>query len=81
MGRNIWCIYTETNSDDDDCPDDKPKCPEPDCEGDYLGLCTKEPIINCPCDVCLKVEDVFCENEACMGVGEDKNSLENCPYT
>ncbi|KAK4679626.1 hypothetical protein QC764_205795 [Podospora pseudoanserina] len=63
VGRDIWCIYTETNSDDDDCPDDKPKCPEPDCEGNYLGLCTKEPIINCPCDMCLKVEDVFCEDD------------------
>lgn len=85
--RNIWCIYIEINLDDDDCFDDKFECFKFDCEGNYFDFCIKEFIINCFCDVCFKVEDVFCEDEVCMGVGEDKNfqgmcfvdnSFENC---
>ncbi|KAK0665570.1 hypothetical protein QBC41DRAFT_232494 [Cercophora samala] len=67
-----------TDDSDDECPDENPKCFETDCNGNYLGLCTTAPNINCPCDECPPVERFFCSEEECKGEGEDENFLGTC---
>ncbi|KAK4203724.1 hypothetical protein QBC40DRAFT_166561 [Triangularia verruculosa] len=79
---------SEHESDDEKCPEQDPQCPNIDCNGNFLGLCTTPPNENCPCNQCPPVDELECSAELCTGAGEDKDlhgtctadgSLKDCP--